>query len=276
MQIRLSVAVAVLLTTVAHAAPAPEKLAAKLPTTQLKLFAVSYRSDKGTVGEVRFNDLPVIQLAGEGSSGSNSEVQGWLIPGTNRIDVVLGKVAGDAPVSFTLHGLAEPGFPDEGNAIVAVTIKKGTAPGTYAYSFELPEKQAPPAQLWKKAVVMSSVSDADKKALKDLAASFLAATKKGDLPALKKLFAFTLEERARITYSDPKEMVAMIDQMAPEMKKAFATATMATTLEYTLVGGGRVVKLSGAGGKPVIASRDGSTSMPIKAAKIDGAWVLVP
>jgi hypothetical protein len=265
--------------SISHAAPPPpaEKLTAKIPATKLKLFALAYQGDKGTVGQVRINDMPAITFSGEGTSGSSNSVAAWLMPGANRIDVVLTKVAGDNPARVSLHGLAEPGFPDESNELVRVAIKKGTAPGTRAYTFELPANQAPPSQLWKKAEVLSALSDADKKALRTLAADLLAATKKGDVPALKKLFAFPMEERARITYSDPKEALAMVEQMAPEAKKAFATASMSPNLEFTLVGGGRVALVTAPGDKPPIVakSKDGEASMPIHAAKIDGSWTLV-
>jgi hypothetical protein len=261
----------------AHAAPV-EKLSAKVPAAQLRLFALSYRSDKGTVAEVRLNDVPVVSFKGEGTSGSSNEVQFWLQPGTNRFDVDLKKAPGtDEVLRLTLHGLAGEGFPDESNAIVQVSVPAKTAPGARAYTFELPEKQAPPGLLWKKAAVIASLTDADKKALRELAVSLLAAAQKGDAVALRKLMQFTMEERARTTYSDPKQLDVMIDEAAKGMKVAFAKAALAPTLDYRLVGGGRIVLVT-ANGKPPIASRgdDGESALDVSAAKIDGRWTLVP
>jgi hypothetical protein len=266
--------------TSAAAAPTVEKLTAKLPATQLRLFSLVYVCGTGVVGEVRFNDMPAVRCAGKHLGGSSAEVQGWLLPGENRIDVTLTKMEGteDEPLLIRLHGLAEPGFPDDKNELLRVSIKKGTPPGARAYVFQLPEKQTPPALLWKKAEVMTTVSDADKKALREFAATWLTAMQKGDAATVRKFVTFGMEERARTTYSDPKEILASIDQMLPEMKKAFATAKLAPTLEYTLVGGGRVVRITRPGGEPPIYAKnaDGEAALPVSAAKIDGRWTLIP
>jgi hypothetical protein len=264
----------------ATAAPAPTPLVAKLPAAQLKLFALTYRSETGTVGEVLINDVPAIRFNGEGNSGSSSEVQAWLMPGTNTIVLNLDKTGGDSPelASVTLHGLAGPGFPGDENAIVNVAVKKGTTPGALRYRFELPEKQAPPVQLWKRAAVVGALTDADRKELDALATQLLSAMQKGDTAGLRKLWQFVVEERARATYGDPKQQLAAIDKMAPEMKKTFAKATVSRPLQYRLVGGARIVQITAGSGKPpiVVREKDGESSMPMSAAKIDGRWTLVP
>jgi hypothetical protein len=274
-----AIAALTLAPALAAGAPAPTPLVAKLPATQVKLWALTYRSATGTVGEVMFNDIPAVRFNGEGNSGSSSEVQAWLMAGTNTIVINLDRTGGDEAevAQLTLHGLAGPGFPDDANAILSVTLKKGTTPGAQRYRFELPEKQAPPVELWKRAAVLPALTDADKKELDGLAAQLLTAMQKGDVAGLRKLWQFVVEERARATYSDPKLQLAAIAKMAPEMKKTFAKATVSRPLDYRLVGGSRIVLIT-AGDKPpiVVREKDGEASMPLSAAKIDGRWTLVP
>ena len=265
-------------TLLSVAAPAyAEPLVVKLPAKQIKFFAVVYRAKKGVVGEVRLNDMPLATFTGDGTSGSSNQAQGWLMAGTNHLDITTTKVpAGeDDPIKLSLNGLVAEGFPDDDNALFDVAVKKT---GTSSYTFELPAAQAPHVLLWTKAAVLTSVSDADKKEIAELAAADLAALQKGDVATLKKLWAFTLEERARATGSDPKQQLDMLDKMAPEMKKSFAKAKLATALEYKLIGGGRIVQVTQKGGKSpvVVKEKDGDTELPISAVKIDGHWTLAP
>ena len=281
MSIRAVVAVAAFLSpTIVLAAPAPEKLVVKLPSAPCKYFALVYRAAPGVSGQVKVNDVPAIAFAGKGSSGSSNEVQGWLLPGANRVDVVLDKVPTDEKslATVSLHGLAEPGFPEDANQLWKIVVPQGTAAGARAYTFELPDAQAPPGLLWKKAQPSASLTDADKKEIRDLAAAMLTAIQKADVAAAHKLWAFSLEERARSTYSDPKDAAAAVDRMIPAMQKVFGKAKLAPSLAYTLVAGGRVVRLTGPGGAaPIaVAGDDGSSSLPVSAAKIDGRWTLVP
>lgn len=264
--------------SLAHAGP--EKLAVVLQQKQLKLFAIVYRSAKGALGEVRLNDMPLCTFNGEGASGSTSEAQGWLVAGTNRVDINIDKVPADGDEELalvSLHGLDAPGFPEDENQLWKVSLKRAsTKPGALSYTFELPEKQAPPAELWKKAAVFTALTDADKDEVAKLAKALLTATQKGSVAELKKLFAFSMAERARVTYTDPKEMVGIIEKMAPEMRKTFAKGKLAAPLEYQLVGGGRVVIVTSKGKAPIVVKeKDGEASMPIHAAKIDGVWALV-
>ena len=121
-----ALAASIILSTSAIAIAAPataEKLAIKLPATQLKFYALVYRSDSGTVGEIRVNDMPAVTWNGEGGSGFSIEVQAWLQAGTNRIEIILDKVgAGDEPAKLSLHGLATRAAPDDSNELVHITL----------------------------------------------------------------------------------------------------------------------------------------------------------
>ena len=276
-----ALAAAIILATSALAIAAPattEKVAAKFPATQLKLYAIVYRSAQGVNGEMRVNDMPAVTFKGQGNSGSSSAIQAWLQAGTNRIDLTLDKTDGDEPIFISFHGLPAAAMPDDSNELFHVTLKKGTPPGARAYTFEIPAKQAPPTLLWKKAAVTTALTDADKKELRALGTALLVAFQKGDTAAVHKLITFTAEERARATYSDSKEIFSMMESMLPEMKKTFAKAALPEALEYTLIGGGRIVKLTTAGGKPPVSAKsdDGEAALPLSAAKIDGKWTLVP
>jgi hypothetical protein len=275
-----SVALAAPPSSPAAASGAVEKLALKVPTTKLKLFALVYRVAKGVSGQVRLNDMTAVEMKGDGGSGSSNSIQGWIKPGANRIEVQLDKVAGDDDdlVRVSLHGLAEPGFPEDSNELTRVVVKKGATAGTRSYTFEMPATQAPPGEFWAKSAVLTSVSDEDKAALKALAEAFVTATKKGDVAAMQKLFAFAMEERARNTYSDPKEQLGMITGMAPELKKTFGKLGMPAKLEYVLTGGGRIVEVRAAGQRALLVKKDkdGEAAITLRCAKLDGVWTQVP
>jgi hypothetical protein len=259
----------------------PTRLSTKIaPSPQLKLFSLTYRADEGVTGEVRINDVPIITLSGKGSSGSSAEVQCFLRAGINTVEVRLQKAPAapdDETATVSLHGLTEPGFPDHKNALFQIVLGKTTKPGTLTYSFELPEKQAPPSQLWTRAAVVPSLTEADKKELRALATAMLDAIKKGDVAAGRKIWTYAMEERARSTYADPKEMVGQIDQMIPAMKSAFAKGVVAAQLDFALVGRGRIVRVTSAGGPPITTGDpDSGAAIPLHAAKLDGKWTLVP
>lgn len=121
-----------------------------------RLFAFTYSSTPGVKGELRLNGVLMAEFSGKGSSGSTNRPQLWLMPGRNRLELAVALDAKVAKVAITeplvqvrLHGLAEPGIPDESNTMLSVTlapeVRKAGQRLREAYEFAL--DQAPPAEL---------------------------------------------------------------------------------------------------------------------------------
>lgn len=267
----------------------PTIVATKMPEGDPpRLYAFTYSSVPGVKGELRLNGVRMAELSGKGASGSTSRPQLWLMPGRNRLDLLVtldAKVAKSAAseplVQVRLHGLAEPGIPEESNAMVTVALapevrKVGQQLRT-AYEFAL--DQAPPAELWSRAAKLEAVEPADRQVLIGLANQLVAAFRAKDAEAVTRLLRFVREDTARALGEpakvDPDDIAEQVKLWAPVAKRL--PPLKPSTREVQLVGDGRVVRLAQRGGQPCFVTRHGggTLSLDLYFAKLDGAWALV-
>lgn len=268
----------------AAAAPAaqgaPEKLVLKRQgADKLSFLALRYQSELQAVGELRVNGVRLATFDGKGASGSSREVQQWLFPGTNRVELATTKVPETDEYSFppfrvSLHGLASPGFPDDSNALWKIELKKGPgAPGVKTYTFELAPGDAPTSDLPQKAAVLGTVSDADKREITALAQAMLTAVQKSDTATLSKLWAFRFSEIAKMNGVSPAQVQQGLTEQVAHTAKTFAKAKLPANPDFVLVAGGRVVQVTDNGGPAIhVGGADEGAALDVYVAKIDGAW----
>lgn len=267
----------------------PTILATKMPAGDPpRLFAFTYSTESGVKGELRLNGVVMAEFSGKGSSGSTNRPQLWLMPGRNRLELAVlldakgAKVAATQPlVQVRLHGLAEPGIPDESNTMLSVAlapeVRKAGQRIREAYEFAL--DQAPPAELWSRAAKLEAVEPADRQVLIGLANQLVAAFKAKDAEVVTRLLRFVREDSARAMGEpaklDPADIAEQVKLWAPVAKRL--PILKPAMREVQLVGDGRVVRLAQRGGQPcfVTPHGGGKLSLELYFAKLDGAWALV-
>ncbi|MEO6950612.1 MAG: hypothetical protein ABI321_02285 [Polyangia bacterium] len=252
------------------------RLEVNAPTAKPERYLLVVRGRKLVRYEVLLNALPLASGTGDDTQVAVPIDASWLHAGENTLEVhVVGptKVARSegAALELALHDL--PAGADEGDLeglrLVHWRLTARPRPHQVA-GFVLPDRRWPIGQLWAKAEVVQSLTEADKVALTALQKRRVEAFRTGDRAALEKLEKFRLDVA---TQSGPEvrgEANKMLDLItAPEQKAQLADLTLKEPATFELVGEGRVAIVS----NPIVGA---PVPMRTWAARIGGAWVVVP
>jgi hypothetical protein len=254
------------------------------PAANIKLYGMVADAKEGVWATLKLNGVEVAHADGTGGTTSGGALTGWLMPGENVFELEVTKVTPgkEAAYAFTLHGLAEPGFPDDSNKIFGFNWPSaGTtaAPGKSSYKYKV--VAAPPSLLWSKAAVLSEISADDRKQIGALVEQLATAMRAKDAKKVVTLWKWKFDDMSRAAQQpiDPAELGQLEQMFDAMLKDKTLKLTIAPTAQarYTLVAGNRVVSVTGPKGEVPIAGKmkDGALNMDVYVAKIDGAWTLV-
>ena len=239
-------------------------------------YALQLERPDGVKGSVVLNGVVIHSFEDQGTL--SSALNAWLLPIGNTLEIKLEAskklLSKDALLqAFVPHGVRGK-MPDDlpKSAELAWHVGDGL-PKTLSARFDAPD--APPHLLWQKAVV-TPLDELAKKEIRVLVKALHTAMSKHDVPAMKSLLAFRMQDMARSMGEPAESGGEMVDWMLESLPKNAKPAPL-PKLEFTALAGGKLIRVSGPKGiAPVIIKRDhGQLAMDTLFAKIDGRWTLV-
>lgn len=226
--------------------------------------------------EVLLNALPIAAGTGDDTQVAVPIDPSWLRMGENALEVKVAVAAkamkseGSA-LELALHVL--PAGTDERELdelrLVHWRLTARPLPHQIA-AFVLPDRGWPIGQLWAEAEVVRTLTDDDKTALAALQKKRCDAFRTGDRATLEKLERFRLAVATQAGPAVRDEAKKMLDLItAPDQRKQLEALALGEPATFELVGDGRVAIVE----NPITGA---AQSMRTWAARIAGAWVIVP
>jgi hypothetical protein len=239
-------------------------------------YAVYAHGQKGATGEVLLNGVPLLTLTGETSFQQSGDAQLWLRAGDNRLEIVLTHVDSAAPALSAEVDVVIPSASAVPKPLATLILPKAALSAHLTFKLSDPSAAA---LVWSKAQVISSLTDADRRELHDLAAALYKAIRAHDAATLEKLCGFQLDELGRLFHRPNLRQGFLGSLASEEVQTAWADTTLAPAFVYRLVGDGRAVFVTDAQGHdPLVITKphDIKPRLTVHAARIDGHFTLLP
>lgn len=238
--------------------------------------------------QVRLNDVPVKRML-EGRSGtSQTNVNPWIVEGTNTLEISLGLPAGDGPEARTdfqlrLFGAEHGRVPEPEEALIEFIWDAAAQPlgetMTTVFTKEfLPEisfgrwrwQDSPPAPL----------TESDRQELVQLIREVHRVFKEKDAGGLTELMKLVSEEMARAMDIEEEELVTGQRQIFSNL---FASdgwqidPLEESALVFNPLAGGRLVEVTRPGGQPFLTGTTGEGQYASKFmfGRVAGAWQIL-
>lgn len=243
--------------------------------------------------EVDLNDIPIFAHRGFEPAQQTAKIDNWALPGGNELTLRIGRLPARGDMTASGKPLPAPK--------VTVVLRR-TAPGADAAtdrilaSFSWPTGQAVPLSLstvWKQSIDLGSrplwrwarasatpvASPADRSEIMAQLRQIVAALEARDRPRTIEAQRLSISENAESMGLPPAEVLDDYNEfLAERMSAGWLVEPLAeAALEMRSAGGGRLIHVVAADGRPAIStdSEAGYFGIDPWMAKLDGKWTLV-
>lgn len=247
------------------------------------VYVITYRMSF-MQGAVTLNGVPIVSEKEKKGISGQLEVQNYIMPGENKLDIRGIKMTHPAAAAYpllnvTIYRAKRGTMPNEGEKVASFEWegKDGAEALPFKKEILFNLTDAPPSELWTTADVLS-LTAADKKQIQVLMQEFHTACQKRDTKKFIAMTSFSLAEMARISGNNFEEMQGAMAKALPEMLKELGGNKLAKvdvkSLQYRLILGNRVVMVLTKDGKEPIGDKKGEITIPFNVSRIGGKWMM--
>ena len=263
--------------------PAPAAPPLDGASDPVPVFYVLHVEGRHLPADILVNEVPIERIEADTISLATSQVNMWILPGRNRLRVRGRLAAGADPESAQLvvwlrRQQSSVDGVDGAENLARIEWRPSDPQAFFDQEDEFTADPAPPSVLWRQARPMS-LDDESRSQATRLALTLEAALARRDRRTLAELLDFKVADVARAVYRSPADARAAQEEALSyllEDRQLSVRSLDPGSLQFDLLAGGRVLRLSREGGPALQAERSqgGRFVMPLYVSNVGGRWVI--